>query len=118
MMMTTTDDQALLDQFFFQRRDRSKYKIRTVVGADDLNAGRQSRLDLFEFLLDAVDQVERVFTVAHDHDTADHFAFAIQLCDAAPHIRPQGHRSDVAHENRRSASPPTATCSMSLVDLM
>ena len=109
MMMTSADDQTFLDQFFFQSRDRSKYKIRTVVGADDLNAGRKRRLDLFDFLLDAIDQIERVLAVAHDHDAADHFAFAVQLRDAAPHVRPQSHRSDVAHQNRRAASPPTVT---------
>ena len=50
------DDETLLDQFFFQSRDRSEYEIRSVVGADDLYAGRESRLDLFDFLLDAIDQ--------------------------------------------------------------
>ena len=68
------DDQTLFDQFFFQSRDRSEDEIGTVVGADDLYAGRERRLDLFDFLLDAIDQIESVFAVAHDHDAADHFA--------------------------------------------
>ena len=50
-----TDDEALLHELFLQRRDRSKNEIRTVIGGDDLNACRKSRLDLFEFLFDPLD---------------------------------------------------------------
>src|ERR671919_769129 len=91
------DNETLFDQFFLQRGDGSEYEIGTVIGADDLYAGRKRRLDIFDLLLDAIDQIQSVLPMAHYHDAPGHFAFAIQLGDAAPHVRSQGHGSNVSH---------------------
>ena len=44
--------------------------------------------------------MQRVLTVAHHHDAADDFAFAVQLRHAAPDVRAEMHRADVFHINR------------------
>ena len=47
--------------------------------------------------------------MAHDHDAAHHFAFAVQFCDTAPHIRSQGaHEACRAPESACLCRRPTA----------
>ena len=77
-------------------------QVAAVVSRHDAHAFGQRGLDFLELLLDAVDDVERVFAVAHDDDAADDFAFAVQLRDAAPEVAAEMHGADVLDIDRRA----------------
>ena len=77
-------------------------ELAAVVGRHDLHAGRQRRRDFLQLLLDAVDDGEGIFAVAHHDDAADHFALAIELGHAAAQIRTEVHGADVLHIDRRA----------------
>ena len=59
--------------------------------------------ELLELGLHAVDDVERVLALAHHHDAADHVALAVEVGDAAAHLRPERHRGHVLHRDGRAA---------------
>src|SRR5581483_10550831 len=61
---------------------------------------RQGRFDLGELLFDAVDDVERVHSVAHHDDPADRLAFAAPLRDAPANVRTKRDVSQIADKNR------------------
>jgi len=44
---------------------------------DEFHTFRERRLDFLQFLLDAVDDPQRVFAIAHHDNAADYFAFSI-----------------------------------------
>ena len=69
--MTVSDD---LDEGGFQVVDGAEDELGPVVDGDDLDACRQSRLDLFDLGLDPVDDVEGVLALAHDDDAGNGLA--------------------------------------------
>ena len=89
-------DDELLDELLLKVRHRALDEAGTVIDADDLDARRQARLELFDFCLDRVDRLERVLARAHHDHTARDFAFAVQLGDAAPHLGADLQARDIA----------------------
>src|SRR5262249_17655166 len=81
------DDEAHHDHLFGelvpQIVDGASDELRAIVGDDDVRAGRERALRLRQARFDAVDDAERVLTLAHDHDTAHHLALPVQLGNAA-----------------------------------
>ena len=94
------DHDHLLGQLVLHRGDRAVDQLGAVVGRDHLDARGQRRLELLQLCLDARDDVERVLPIAHDDDAADHVALPVQVRDAAPQLRAQGHRPDIPDGNR------------------
>ena len=60
---------------------------RVEVGGHDLDAVGQAGLEPGQFRLDGVDGLQGVLAPAHDDHATDDFAFAVQVCDAAAHLR-------------------------------
>ena len=92
-----------LDERLAHVVDRAADQRRAVVDRDDLHPGRQARLDLADALLDAIDHVDRVLSLAHHDDPRHHFAGAVQIRHAPPQIRADRHVADVADPDRRAA---------------
>ena len=84
-----TDDDRFLEQLVLQSFDGVVNQTGAVVSSDDLYALGQRRLDLSKLLLDAVDDIERIHSVAHHDDSADGFSFALPLCNALADIWPK-----------------------------
>ncbi len=101
------DDDALLDQGLLQRVDGTMDELRPVVGRDNLYPFGERGLDFGEALLDAVDDVQRVFTIAHDDDATNYLALAVELRDAAAQVGALLHGGDVAQQDGRP--PPVRT---------
>src|SRR5439155_5700285 len=78
--------------------------VGAIVGADDLDPGRQGSSHLLELSLDAVDHLERVLPVPHHDDAADRLAVAIELDEPAPEVRTEMDPPDVADEKRRAVA--------------
>ena len=95
------DDDRFLDQVAIEGADRVLDQPGSIVTGDDFHAGRQRSGNLRELLLDAGDHIQRVRAVAHHHNAAGGFALAVPLRHAAPHIRAERYRSEVADQDRR-----------------
>jgi hypothetical protein len=97
------DDDALFGQCVLQRLDRAMNEIGAVIDRLDADPLRQGRGDLGEFLLDAVDHMQRVLAVALQRNAAHHFALAVELGDAATLFGPELDARYVAQQHRRAA---------------
>ena len=82
--------------------DGAQDQIGAVVDGDDLDAGRQPRLDLPDLRLHPIDHIEGILAVAHDDDAGDHFALAVQVGRAAAQIGTDHHRPDVLDADGRT----------------
>ena len=104
--MTSADDEHLLDAACGAAcATACSDQLRAVVGRDDLDALGQAALrSRSSRSFTASITRERVLAVAHDHDAADHLALAVELGEAAPDVRPEADRRDVAHADRRAAA--------------
>ncbi len=89
-----------LHQGGLQVADGPLDQVGAVVDRHDLDAGRQARLDLPDLGLDPVDDLQGVFSLAHDHDPGNHLPFPVQVGDPPPDVRPQGHFTDVLDPDR------------------
>ena len=78
-------------------------QVGAVIDRDDLHSGRQAGLDLLDFGLHPIDDVQGVLPLPHDHDPGDHLPFPVQVGDPPPDIRPQGHLPDVLDPDRGAA---------------
>lgn len=96
------DDDEFLDQLVLQVADRALDQLRSVVGRDDVDAGRQRTLQAGELRLHRVDRRQGVLARAHHDDAARHFALPVQLGDPAPHRRADLDVRDVAEQHRRA----------------
>src|SRR5262249_40945748 len=88
----------------FQSVDRLGYQLGTIVGRDDLDALGQRRFQLVQLFFYSLDDVQCIFTGAHDDDAADSVAIAVQVSDAAANVPSPGDEAQVLHQNRRSRS--------------
>ena len=96
------DDEALLEKLSFQIVDSALDEVAAVVDGLDGYSFRQSRLQFLQFRFDGVDRREGVFSVAHDDDPADGFAFAVQVHQAAAQLGPQVYMGDVPDQDGRA----------------
>ncbi len=88
----------------FQIVDRPLNQLGTVIGGNDLHAFRHGRLDLRQLRLHALDNIERILAMAHDHNPADDITVAIEIGHAAPDLRPE---RDIRYVTQQSpACPP------------
>src|SRR5262249_35265043 len=55
-----------------------------------------------ELGLDAFDDLQRILSLAHHHDAADDFAFAIEIGNTAAHIGSERHTADIADADRHA----------------
>src|SRR5262249_3445365 len=94
------DDDDLRQQLLLQGFNGAMDQHGPVVGCDHLNAGRQ--FHFLEFVLDAVDDVQRVLAGAHDDDAADRIALAVEVGDAAADFRTKAHVTEILYQDRRS----------------
>src|ERR1035441_5913729 len=77
-------------------------QLGTIVDGDDLDSLWQTRLDLLQTGLHAVDHFESVFPAAHDHHSGDNFSGAVQVGDSATQVRPFDNFAQILHANRRA----------------
>ena len=99
------DDRHREDHFRhggLERVDGSKDQVRAVVDGDDLYARRQAGLDLADPGFHPVDDVQGVLPLAHDDDSRDDLALAVQLRDTPADVGAQDHRPDVPDPHRRA----------------
>src|SRR5439155_21679230 len=96
------DDDAFLDQLLPRLRDRAVDQIASIIGRHDSHTGRQRRLDAVDLAFDAIDYVERVFTVAHHHNSTDDFAFTVKIGDFASQGATEMNLTDIFDVNGRA----------------
>ncbi len=58
--------------------------------------------NLVQLRLHALDDVERILPVAHDHNPANGIAVAVEIGNAAPDLRPERDLGHVAQQHRRA----------------
>src|SRR5215472_13946292 len=90
-------DDRLLDQIVLERLDRRPDQSGPVVAGDDFDPCRKALFQFLDLAPHAVDDVQRVLTVAHHHDAAHCFALAVPLSYALPNVRTESHGSKVAN---------------------
>ena len=77
-------------------------QLRTVINRNDFDALRQSGFDFRQFLLNPVDDLEGVLSVAHDHDARHHFALAVQIGQAPAQLGSLDHFAHVLDADGRA----------------
>src|SRR5947208_13630797 len=90
-----SDDNAFFDQFLAQCGDGAANQVAAIVNRHDAHTGWQRRLNLFNFLFDGVDDVERVLAVTHHDDAANDFAAPVELGNAAPDVDAEVNVSNI-----------------------
>ena len=95
-------DDEPLDKLLLQIVDRALDEARPVVGRNDLDAGRQTRFERRELGLYRVDRLQRVLARAHDDDATGDLTLAVQLGNAAAHLRPHLDTGHVAQAHRHA----------------
>src|SRR5438046_3080026 len=96
------NDNCLLDQTVLQRVYRFANQSAAVIAGNDLDPRRQGSFDLSQLLLDAINHVERVESIAHDDDAANGFAFAVPLSYPVADIGAEGNCSEILDQYWRS----------------
>src|SRR5204863_3373284 len=96
------DDDAFFDQFLAQSGDGPIDQVAAIIHRHEAHTGRQRRLYLFDFLLYPVDDVERVFAIAHHNDAANDFAAPIEFGNATPDIAAKVNISDILQIDGRA----------------
>ena len=97
------DDEELFEQLAAQVVDRAPDQLRTVIGLDDLDAGRQARLQRRKLGLYRINGGLRVLALAHHDHTAGDFTLAVEFGNAAAQFRAELHACDVAEQHRHAA---------------
>src|ERR1019366_188889 len=90
-------------QRVFQILDGAQNQFGPIVRGDNLYTGRKTSLDVMELLLNAIDQLESVLPLPHDHDPGYRLPGSVPVRDAAPDIRPERYVAHVGDANRNSA---------------
>src|SRR3990172_3252475 len=94
------DDSHLFHQGIAQGVDGALDEARTVISNLDFNVFGQTLLENLQLFLHILDDLERVFAIAHYHDAADHFAFAIAFRQPSAHERPNCYVGNVFYIDR------------------
>src|SRR5258708_23247842 len=77
-------------------------QLRAVVDRNDFDARGKAGLDVLDASLDALGDIERILTAAHDDDTRDDVAGAIEVGDAAAKIGAFDDFADILDAHWRS----------------
>ena len=107
-----------LNQLLAQILHGPHNQIGTIIGGNDLHAFRQTALQLRQLGFDRFDGGQRVFTGAHNNNSADHFPFPIQFRRPAPQFRPQTNISHVIQQNRRTCIAHPQRNPLQVLDLL
>ena len=97
------NDDAFLEQRALQRRDGAVDEFGPVINRYDVCALGQRRLDLFEALLDVVDDGQSVGAGTLQGDAACDLSFAVEFGDAAPLIAYEFDTSYILEQHGCSA---------------
>ena len=89
----------LLDQLVAQVVHGAVNQQRPVIGGHDLHARWQARLERLDLGFDRLDRCTSVLARAHDDDATRHFAFAVQLGNAATHFRADLNCRDIPQQD-------------------
>ena len=82
------NDDKLFHQFIPQVKYRSLDQIGAVIHFDQFHPVGQAAFQLFDFILNRIDGVQRVLAPAHNNDSAYYFAQAVEVGYSTPHLRP------------------------------
>ena len=85
------DDEHLLHQLPGHGADGLLDELRAVVGGDDLHPLGHGRFQVLQLLLHGSDDIQGVLALAHDDDATHGVALPVQVRQASPQVRPQGH---------------------------
>ncbi len=96
--------EEFLGEFAGEILDRPIDQLRAVIGGDHLDASWQAALELLELVLDGRDGLAGVLARAQDHHAASDLGLAVELGDAAAHLRADLKRGHVAERDRDAAS--------------
>ena len=96
------DRKAFLQQFAFQVLDRTGNQRRPVIDRDDVHAVGKAALEFGKLRLDAIDHVEGVLAVPHDHDPCHRLTLAVQFDDAAAKRRSLHDAGNVGKRHGRA----------------
>ena len=96
------NDDEFLQQLVLEIVHRAFDQAAAVVGRHDFHALGQSGLELRKLLAHPLDDLQRVFAVAHHDDAAGHLALAVQLGEPAPQLGAQVHIGHVLHIDGRA----------------
>src|SRR6185437_1287813 len=82
--------------------NRSIDQAGAVVARHDFDARRQRWSDLAQLSLDAINYLQRVFTLPHYDDSANRLAFSVPFGHAFTDVRPKAHGAQIAQQHRRA----------------
>src|ERR1700722_6155279 len=85
----------------FQGVDRFTDQFPAVIAGDDLDSRRQRSFDLSQLLLDAIDHIEGIQPIPHDHNATHGLAFAVPLRYTFPQVWAEGNRTQILNEYGR-----------------
>ena len=95
-------DEKFLEQLLRQVVDRALDQRGSIVGRHDLHALREARLEARKLRLHRHDRLERILAGSHHDDATGHFAFAVQLGDAATRLGADLYPGDVTQAHRHT----------------
>ncbi len=96
------DYAALLKQGFLEGRDGSMDQLGAIIGCHNLNPGRQTRLELCQFLLYPINDIECVLSTASHHYACGHLPLTIQLGQPSPLIGCEFDTRHIRNADRRA----------------
>jgi len=96
-------DDGFLGQGAFERVDGPLDQVGAIIGNHDLDPRGQPLFQFPDLDLDPIDDILGVLTVAHDHDAAHRFTFAVFIQQPAPDGATHLHRAQVLDVDRRAA---------------
>src|SRR5664279_229751 len=101
------DDDGHDDQLFGERMlqvlDGAENQFGPVVCGNYLHPRWKSSLNVLEFLLDTLNHLQGVLSLAHDYDAGDGLACPVPIRDPAADVGSQSHFSHVGYTDRNAA---------------
>src|ERR1700722_605507 len=93
------DNDAFFDELFPKRFDGSLDDTAAIVGRNDLDPIGQRGLQFMQLFLNARNDVQGVFAVAHDDNSAHHFSFAVEFRYASSQVSAEMHLGNILDVN-------------------
>ena len=78
-------------------------ELRAVVDGDHAHTLGHTGRNLAQPCLEALDDIERIAALAHDHDAGHHISAPVKIAEAAAYVGAQNDLPDILDANRRSA---------------
>src|SRR4030042_505167 len=97
-----TDNDALLDEFFFEGGDGTFDQIRPVVGSYNFHPFGQGGGDFLDLFFHPLDDIVRVHAETDHYDSANHFPGSVQFRRTPADVRAQNHLADIFHHDGRA----------------